>query len=235
MSVAAPSAGPLGRLIERMHELQDLEARDAALASRLHQLRAWQSERLARTYADLTADPTQAPALEFFLTDLYGPHDFRRRDQDLARAGAILERTLPPSALGVLLDALALNVLSAELDHEMAQVLEGGAISPATYAAAYRRIGRFEDRRRQIELIVRIGERLARTVRQPLVGLALRAARAPAYLAGFGTLQEFLERGFGAFGRLGHEPTFLDTIRTRECALSEALAHGDAHLLSASP
>ena len=235
MNAAAPSAGPLGRLIERMRELQDLEARDVALASRLQQLRTWQSERLARTYADLAADPTQAPALEFFLTDLYGPQDFRRRDQDLARAGTLLERTLPHGALGVLLDALALNVLSAELDHEMARVLEAGPISPATYTEAYRRIGRFEDRRRQIELIVRVGEQLARTVRQPLIGWALRAARAPAYLAGFGTLQEFLERGFQAFGRLGHEPTFLDTIRARESALSEALAQGDAHLLAPSP
>jgi hypothetical protein len=222
----------LGRLIERMRVLQDLEAQDAALTSRLHELRTWQSERLARTYADLAADPAQAPALHFFLADLYGPQDFHRRDQDLARAGAILERTLPQSALGVLLDALELNVLSAELDHDLAHALEPGPISSATYADAYRRTGRFPDRRRQIDLIVRVGEQLARTVRQPLVGFALRAARAPAYLAGFGTLQEFLERGFQAFSRLGSELSFLDTIRARETALSEALARGDVSLLS---
>lgn len=232
MSAAAASAGPLGRLIKRMHALQDLEGKDPSLASRLQELRAWQSARLARTYADLATDPTEAPALKFFLTDLYGPQDFRRRDHDLARAGAILERTLPQGALGVLLDALALNVLSAELDHDMARTLEPGPISSATYAQAYRRSGRLEDRRRQIELIVRVGEQLARTVRQPLVGLALRAARAPAYLAGFGTLQEFLERGFQAFSRLGRELSFLDTIRTRESTLSEALARGDTNLLN---
>lgn len=214
-----------------MRALQDLEAQDAALASRLHQLRTWQSARLARTYADLATDPAQAPALQFFLTDLYGPHDFRRRDQELARASAILQRTLPQSALGVLLDALELNALSAELDHELARALEAGPISSATYADAYRRTGRFADRRRQIDLIVRVGEQLARTVRQPMVGFALRAARAPAHLAGFGTLQQFLERGFQAFSHLGTELSFLDTIRARESALSEALARGDAHLL----
>ena len=232
MSASAASASPLGRLIERMRVLENLEAGDAGLAARLHQLHTWQSERLARTYADLAADPAQAPALHFFLTDLYGPQDFHRRDQDLARAGAILERTLPQSALGVLLDALELNVLSAELDHDLAHALAPGPISPATYADAYRRTGRFPDRRRQIDLIVRVGEQLARTVRQPLVGFALRAARAPAYLAGFGTLQEFLERGFQAFSRLGSELSFLDTIRARETALSETLARGDVCLLS---
>ena len=81
---------------------------------------------------------------------------------------------------------------------------------------------------RRIDLIVRVGEQLARTVRQPLIGFAVRAARAPAYLAGFGTLQEFLERRFQAFSRLGREFSFLDTIRARETALSEALAPGDA-------
>jgi hypothetical protein len=220
-----------------LRALQNLEAQDAALAARGHQLRTWQCERLAHTYADLAADPAQAPALQFFLTDLYGPHDFHRRDQDLTRAAAILERTLPRSALGVLLDALELNVLSTELDHELAQALAPGPISPATYAQAYRRAGRFPDRRRQIELIVRVGEQLARTVEQPLIGVALRAARTPAYLAGFGTLQEFLARGLRAFSRLGGASSLLETIRARESALSETLEHGvaAAHPVPATP
>lgn len=82
--------------------------------------------------------------------------------------GHLIERTLPQSARGVLLDVLALHVLSAELDRDLARGLEAGPISPGTCAEAHRRTGVFADRRRQIDLIVRIGERVARTVGQPL-------------------------------------------------------------------
>ena len=231
MSPPNESAKALERLIERMRAVQRAEATDPALAARLHELRTWQAGRLSRSYADLAADPRQAPAIRFFLSDLYGPQDFSQRDRDLMRASIILEHTLPQSALSVLIEALELNVLSAELDHGVARSLAAGPISNASYAQAYRQGGHFEERRRQIELIVRVGERLAQSVRQPLVGIALRAARGPAHMAGFGALQDFLERGFKAFRKLGSERPFLDTIRLRETALSEALARGDAAAL----
>ena len=225
--------GELSRLIERTVAVQRLESADTALAERLRELRHWQGARLARTYEDLAHDARQAPAIEFFLTDLYGPQDFGPRDRELARAGPLLQRTLPRGALRVLIDAIELYALSAELDQALARALPPGPICPASYAQAYRTVGRAADRQHQIELIVRIGERLAQAVRQPLIGLALRATHVPAHLAGFGALQDFLERGFDAFHRLGNARIFLDAIRARESALSEALLRGDASALGA--
>lgn len=229
MGSATREPRELDRLIERIQSLQRSEADDATLAARVRELRTWQAARLARTYEDLARDARQAPAVEFFLTDLYGPQDFSRRDRDLARAGPLLQRTLPQGALHVLMDAIELYALSGELDQALARALAPGPICGQTYARAYRAVGRSPDRRHQIELTVRIGEQLARAVGQPLIGLALRATHLPAHLAGFGALQDFLERGFEAFHRLGDARPFLDAIRARESALSDAIMRADGN------
>lgn len=58
--------------------LRRAEAR--ALDPGLAVLRAWQSQRLARTYADLLDDPAYAPACRFFLSEIYAARDFSQRD-----------------------------------------------------------------------------------------------------------------------------------------------------------
>lgn len=223
--------GGLVQHLQRVQALQRAEAQDAAFARRLHELRTWQAARLARTYADLSENPHKAPAVEFFLTDLYGPQQFSQRDRELARAAPVLERTLPRGALHILLDALELYALSAELDQTLVRALDPGEISNDTYARAYRAAGHPQERQRQIELIVDIGEALAHAVGQPLIGLALRATHVPAHVTGFGALQDFLERGFDAFRKLDDAQTFIDVIRTRESALSDALLHAQANPL----
>ena len=197
-------------------------------SSQLQELRAWQAARLASTYGDLLHDPECVDAVKFFLTDLYGPQEHTRRDQDLARAWSILSRTLPRAALGLLERALELQTLTAQLDEAMAQQLAAGPVTQESYAAAYRAVGRPEARRRQIDLVLSIATNLERVVRHAWVGLALRAARAPAHAAGFGALQDFLERGFAAFRRMKDAGRMLDAIRERETRLCTALFAGGA-------
>ena len=206
-----------------------LEAREHAMApgdTRLQELRAWQATRLARTYDDLRRDPQYAAAIAFFLSDLYGLADHARRDQDLTRAWEPLKRTLPEPALQVLGCALELQVLTAQLDQAMAAQLGPGPLSWPTYAAAYRAVGRADARRRQIELVVMTGRELEQLVRHDWLMLALRVARKPAQLAGFGALQDFLERGFAAFRNLRDAQRLLAAIEDRETRLSAALLGG---------
>ncbi|HEY6925033.1 MAG TPA: hypothetical protein VI653_16280 [Steroidobacteraceae bacterium] len=197
------------------------------ITARLSELRSWQAERLARTYADLSHDPRCATAVNFFLTDLYGPQDFTRRDDDFARAWSRLKRGLPDAALEVLARALELQVLSAELDQAMLQRLVAGPVTDLSYADAYRAVGRADARRRQIDLVMSIGTDLARLVSFPLIGLALRVAHAPAHLAGFGALQDFLERGYDAFRRMGDPGALLGAIQSRETTLMQRLFAGN--------
>jgi len=194
--------------------------------TRLRELRLWQAARLARTYDDLRRDPQCSDAIDFFLTDLYGIEDHTRRDQDLTRGWGHLKRTLPQAALEVLGCALELQVLTAQLDQAMAGQIGSGPLNWATYATAYREVGRADARRRQIDLVVTIGRHLERLVRRDWMALALRAARVPANLAGFGALQDFLERGFAAFRRLRDSQRVLSAIQDRESRLSAALFSG---------
>ena len=215
----------LERLIEHKNALAQ-RAVAVPVAQRLRELRTWQTTRLAQTYADLRTDPLAGDALTFFTTDLYGPQDLTRRDQDVARAWRLLKRALSPRMMEILSMAMELDVLSTELDLEMTERLAPGALTAKAYADAYRSVGRPEARRRQIELVVEIGRALVRAIRMPLVGLALRAAHGPAHLAGFGVLQDFLERGFAAFHGLPHPMELLALIERRETRLMQTWLAG---------
>jgi hypothetical protein len=213
---APPEArGTLGRLLERNRALRDVFAADPALRRQLQRLQKWQSRRLLRSHADLHANPRYRLAVEFFFNELYGP-DARRRDEDLLKVQRAMERLLPREGLESLQLAIQLETLSQELDAEVARALPASGITVARYAGAYRAAGRRADRERQIELTAKVGDYLEGVVRKPIVRGLVRLSRGPAHAAGFGPLQEFLERGLTAFESMNGAREFLDTIRTRE-------------------
>ena len=216
----------LDALLAGKRALDARAAADPTVAARLGTLRVWQASRLARTYADLRADPRYAAAAEFFLSDVYGCASRARRDSDLERAWRYLKRALPRAVLAILGRALALDALSEELDLAMAECMLEKALTAATYASLYRRVGRADERRRQIDLLIAVGTDLDRVVKRPWIGVALAAARLPAHAAGVGVLQDFLERGLAAFQRMQGAQEFLATIRRRETLLLEALLSG---------
>jgi hypothetical protein len=221
----------LDELLSRKKAFEASASAQPALGSRVRELRDWQAGRLARTYGDFARDARHAKAVEFFLTDLYGAHDFNRRDSDLFGALSRLQRALPQPLLDLLELAVELDVLTSELDQAVAEHLAPGAITSSSYAAAYRAAGQRGVRRRQIDLIIEIGEALDDAVRKPAVGLALRLAHLPAHALGFGALQGFLERGFAAFKEMGSAERLLGVIRERESELSEAIFRGNAAVL----
>ena len=204
-------------------------AQNPILAGALERLSDWQSRRLAVTYADLARDPRYAEAIAFFQTDLYGPQDFSRRDADLARVVPMMARMLPESVILTVAKAMELSALSHELDMRVNDFLPraDAQFSVEDYSRAFRRAGRWPDRRRQIELIGEVGTALDRAVGKPLIRSALALMRAPARAAGLAELQTFLERGFDAFRRMKGADTFLATVRERETAIVDAIADGN--------
>lgn len=225
MSASSASAGLADRVL-RDRELRAEGRATAALATRVDGLRAWQSTRLQATYADLSRDRRYAAAIAFFCDELYGVHDAAPRDDDLARASHVLERALPATALAALTRAIDLEILSQELDLEMARAVGASRLDAASYAEAYRRVGRRADRELQIEGLVGLGAYLDSIVHAPGLGLLVRLARRPAHAAGFGALHDFLERGFQAFGSMGGAGEFLAAIRERETRILERLYAG---------
>jgi hypothetical protein len=189
---------------------------DSALAARVRELRVWQAARFFQTYDDLRHDPRYGEAVQFFLDHVYGPQDFSRRDRELGRALTYLERVLPESALRALVSSIELDVLTVELDLSMAAQLPPGPVSAEIYVPAYQAVGKGDARARQLELLLGIVADLDRIARQDWIGLALSAAYWPAQLAGFGALQEFLQRGFEVFHRMRGTESLQQAIRERE-------------------
>ena len=208
--------GELGRLLARNARLRDGFVGDEAAARRLGELQRWQSQRLLRSHADLRANPRYRGAVEFFFEDLYGGSDPRGRDRDLARVQRVMERLLPRQALRALCLAIDLEVMSQELDAAVVRALPEGPITVESYSRAYRGAGRAKDRERQIELTGVIGDYLDRVVHKPLVHKLVHFARGPAHAAGFGALQDLLERGLDAFKAMDGSEEFLAAIRGRE-------------------
>jgi len=206
-------------------------AADGRLAARIRELARFQAQRLAATYGDLRQQDRYRAAVDFFLTDLYGPQDLRERDRQVLRALDKLKRFLPAAALDALAGAFELHVLTIELDADTAECLqEPGRVDVEAYAEAYRRAGRQSDRDRQIRLIGDIGTLLDGLAHHPEVGLAIRLARAPAHAAGYGQLQDFLERGYAAFRDLKGAADFLAIVDQRERRLMQRLFAGFSDL-----
>jgi hypothetical protein len=212
-------------------------ARDPAAEPRndlrtLPELQRWQSQRLAKTFADLRDAPRFRAATDFFLDDLYGASDASWRDRDLKRMLPTLRAWLPEHMLHTVGAALELDLLSHELDLGVAQKLmpllkPGETLDAERYAKAYRAAGTHDDRQRQIDLLLEVGHELDRIVKKPLIFTILKLARAPARAAKLDRLQSFLERGFAAFAKMGDATDFLEHIERRERAVMERLLDGD--------
>ncbi len=204
----------------------------AGLDARLVQVRAFQNRRIAHTYQDFSAQPQYAPALKFFLEDLYAPRDFAQRDYDAERIYNFLKRFLPAEMLKLAADSIALTQLSNALDEKMVGALERECASPqdltnALYAQVYRRCDNYPERARQIELLVCVMRDSAETAHMRLTAPALRLAKAPAHAAGWHEMYDFLERGHQAFAKVKKPEKFLRAIQERELEILQRIRAND--------
>ena len=188
-------------------------------------LKHFQSERMARTHADLLASRDTRDAARFFLDDLYGPQDLTQRDADLERIVSAMEKMLPLSALRTVAEAIALDAFSETLDAAMAARL-GTEFSESDYISAYRAQGAPADRARQIEQVESVGNSLCDLVTIPLIGGTLTMMRGPARLAKLSELQNFLERGFKAFKSMKNPRAFVGKVVQRERCIMNNLYAG---------
>ena len=220
-------------MLDRLKRLQQLrgalaksEGHDAGFDARLKEVKVWQQQRLARSYADLSADDRYAPAVAFFLGELYGIKDSTIRDRDLVRMYPTMKRLLPKFAFEAVTMALELDVLAEEFDQALTVALDSQPLTEANYIKAFRAVGRREDRLRQVVLMRAVGEGLDRMVQKPLIFSTLKMLRGPAKLAGLGEMQQFLEAGFKAFHHMAGAEYFLTTIAGREKVLIERILDG---------
>lgn len=201
---------------------------DPALLQRVIALKSYQSLRFSRTYADLLQHLRYSAATTFFLEELYGPQEFVARDAQFARVVPALVRMFPDEIVGTVSALAGLHALSESLDSAMASHLPSPQVDATGYVRAWQAVGRPDERQRQLELTLRIGQALDRYTRNPIIRTSLRMMRKPALAAGLGDLQRFLEVGFDTFGAMKGASEFLDAIERRERALISSLFSADA-------
>ncbi len=213
-------------MFDRLQRLQALRGESTrngvdsrTFHARVAAVKRWQQSRIARCYADLAADPRYAPAVAFFLEELYGSKDSAIRDRELVRMVPTMQKLLPKFAYETVERALELDEMSEEFDQAMARVIAAEAITDESYAAAFRLVGRREARLHQVALMQRVGKGLDSVVKKPLIYSTLKMLRAPARLAGMGEMQQFLEAGFTAFRHMQGAAFFLQTVAERETGL----------------
>lgn len=218
----------LEKLQKLRGELATTDGRDAAFHLRLKALKQWQQQRLARTYADLSADQRYQPAVAFFLNELYGVKDSTLRDRDLVRMYPSMKRLLPKFAFDAVSKALELDVLAEEFDQALTRELGTQTLSEPNYVKGFRAVGRREDRLRQIKLMRAVGEGLDKMVKKPLIFSTLKMLRGPAKVAGLAEMQQFLEAGFTAFLHMDGADEFLAIVASRETLLVERILDGES-------
>jgi hypothetical protein len=183
---------------------------------------------LRETAKNWSADHPNRLAL-IAINDLYGAHDLTLRDNEVKRMLPSLVKLLPNAALRTVVEALEMDALSEQLDHDMAAVLaaqisimEGVYDDPSAmataYASCYRNMPNVAMRTEQIAMVSKIGKSLDTLVRQPMLGGLLAAMSGPAKIAGLSNVYDFLWRGFSAFKKMKGAQDFLQLIESRELA-----------------
>lgn len=215
--------------LQTVFELRHRSA-TAGTAEAVKSVKRLQALRFASTYADYSRIARSAPAVRFFLNELYGEHDFSRRDQQFGRIAGALERMFPPAVSQLAVDLTETHALTETLDHALAIQwnLLGNEVELAErYVRSWRLCGSRDDRFRQLAVVQHMGRELQRLTRMKSLRLALRLMRNPARAAGLDALQQFLESGFDAFAELGDALPFLSAIDEREREWLDALFDED--------
>ncbi len=123
-----------------------------------------------------------------------------------------------------------MNVLTEELDEALLAVLVGEMgteeITEETFLEAFRRCDDEPRRRRQIDLLLEVGNDLDSVVNTPGAYTAMRWSRLPARVAGLGELQQFLEAGFMVFREVRGAKGFMTIIAEREMEVLDRIYHG---------
>jgi len=179
----------------------------------------WQMAYLLTFFTDLHERPGYGQAIDFTMSDLAGV-GVSHRDRDLERAAPAITRMLPLTALQTIAAAAKLNARVLQVNLGILGHLQVGGKLPATisrrvYYVACRESSTLDECIELVHLATNLGITLKTLVGMPLLGAMLRGMRGPAYVAGFGALQDFLESGYSKFREIPDIDHFLSEIEAR--------------------
>jgi len=183
----------------------------------------WQNNYMLQFYDDFCVTEANTAAVDFVVSELTGI-GISERDHDLARVVPAMVAMLPDKALQTIAVAMELNSRILTINLSICRELFGNLptenmISERNYCLACRQVSRLDEFLELVELTKQVGQSLNHVVKLPMIGLILRAMRSPARLAGFSSLQDFLEVGYHTFKAIKDVDRFLDDISDRTASV----------------
>lgn len=207
------------RNIRRSNKLHVEYLENERLLNNYERFANWQLEYLLPFFSDLYARDGYEKAIDFIMSDLAGI-GISSRDRDLERAAPAITTMLPLRALATITTAVEMNARILEVNIGIFRHLLVGndlpdPITEFEYCVACRKASSLDECVELVHLVTGLGRTLESLISIPMIGITLRAMRAPAHAAGFDALQAFLENGYLTFRQIPDIEHFLGEIEVR--------------------
>lgn len=187
----------LVRDINRYRKLR-MHLNDQSYLENLQQLKIWQVNKMAATYATMLDDPSLSPLFGFFFEDIYGGVDLSELPKNLSGLGKLVQRFF--SGTDMLFAALEFNALNGEIDQKLCEILfdemQVENITTTEYVNACHQSGIIDDLHRRNRLLEHFADDLNRTVANKVIKKSVKWSKIPARAAGLGKLHGLIAKGF---------------------------------------
>ena len=160
------------------------------------------------------------PFADFFATEIYSARDFTARNESFRRITHQFKGILGDEIHLGLIRLLDLHTLTDRLDGDLAAALCGSGtlltFTEGQYEIAYRALDNYDERFRQIELIVESLEFTHRISHMSLIGVALKSAKLAVGLFTKDRIIELLERAYRTLAGIRNIQYLVEEVRSRE-------------------
>tara|TARA_B100002003_G_C14065269_1_gene512678 strand:- start:216 stop:947 length:732 start_codon:yes stop_codon:yes gene_type:complete len=180
----------------------------------------FQVDRLKGTYGDFLEKKEYREITQFFLHEVYTTRDVTERNNGFKKVYEKFKGKLGSSLVNHLAKLVDLNDLSEELDLLMVSKLHqmgvGDKFSEDEYEEAYYLTDAYNERKEQIELIVKSLQTFHMLSKYRSIGLTLSVIRPYALMKGARNLMDFMQGGYKVFRITKDVSPFEKAIEDRE-------------------
>lgn len=219
-------------LLQRYHALAYHQ--NPALKQRLHDVQAWQKQRMQHSHNELFSATSNQLMAQYFLNRLYGGPDFDALASQIERLMHYVhkaERLIPENAIKTGTAGVELAILAVKLDedvaaHLLAQYPADQSIHDEMMRKTYMALNQEAARLEQMTLLDGLGHSLDKYMRSFIVYSAYKMCRGVAQKYHFEMMYDFMGEGFAAMKPLKSAAKFVQQFTAVERQIIEKVHSG---------
>ena len=220
----------INRHLYGIQTIQEI-AENVGLTSSIQALQDWQNKRFLITHKDIHENPDSKEAIEVLVYTLFSQQAFMHKGFNSSERITKACRFLPKEILRMLASGLQLNLISLELDFELAQKTKTTSINQDIYAHTYLVTYNTSLRQKQLSTVKQLGDDIATLNLYWGTASLLALYKRPAKFFGVEELHEFIELVYRAFNQTPDSKEFFNRILSKESELmTENLQHSPTKL-----